>query len=63
MSKSECVHGGVQLIAEEKREPKCRCVESIDFVSLSDVNESIVAYCNFVIVSEFNEYWLTKVLY
>ena len=63
MSKCGCVPGCVQLIDGEKRELVHRCVESIDFVFLWDVNESMVAYCNFVIVSVFNDYWLTKFLY
>jgi hypothetical protein len=46
-----------------KRELKYRHVESVDFVFLCDVNESTMASCNIVLVSEFNDYWLTVCLY
>jgi len=62
-SKCGCVPGCVQLIDGEKREPERRRVESIDFVLLWNVNESMMAYCDFVIISELNDYWLTKFLH
>jgi len=63
VSKCGCVPGCVQLIDGAKREPERRRVESIDFVLLCNVNESMVAHCDFVIISELNDYWLTKFLY
>jgi len=62
-SRCGCVSGCVQLIDREKVELECRCVETFDFLLLSNVNESMVAYCNFVIIYELNDYWLPKVLY
>jgi hypothetical protein len=63
VSKCGWVPGCVQLINGKKRGPERRRVESIDFVFLSDVNESMVAYSNLVILSKFNDYWLMKFLY
>jgi len=63
MCKCECVTSCVQLIDAEKGEPECRHVWSIDFVFLCDVHMSMVASFKFVIVSKFNNYWLTKFLY
>jgi len=60
-SKCGCASGCVQLIDGGKRDPECRGVESIDFVLLWNINESMVAYCGFVVISKLNDYWLDEV--
>jgi hypothetical protein len=49
------VYPAVQLMDGEKREPEGRSVESIDFILLWNVNESMVAYFNFVVISKLND--------
>jgi len=62
-SKRGCVHSCVQLIEGEKGEPERRPLESINFVLLWNINESIVAYCDFIIISKLNDFWWTMFLY
>jgi hypothetical protein len=49
------VYPAVQLMDWEKREPECSRVEIIDFILLWNVNESTVAYFNFVVISKLND--------
>jgi len=56
VSKCRCVSGCVKLIDGEKGKPERRDVESIDFILLININEpSMVAYCNFVVISKLND--------
>jgi len=38
-------------------------VESFDYILLSNVNDSMMAYGNCVVISKLNNYWLDKVSY
>jgi hypothetical protein len=58
-----CVSGCVQLMHGEKGELEHLRLEVIDYVFLWNITESMLAYCNFVIGSKFNDQWLTKCLY
>jgi hypothetical protein len=63
ISKCGFVSGCVQSINGEKGEPERLHVEVIDYVFLWNVTQSMLANCNFVIGSKFNDQWLTKCLY
>jgi hypothetical protein len=55
VAKFGCVSPCVQLLDGEKREPEPRGIDSIDFVLLWNINQCMVAYCIFVVISKRND--------
>jgi len=62
-SKYGCVSSCLPLIDEIKRESESRGTGSIVFVSQWNINQSMVSYCTFVVISKINDYRLNTFLY